>query len=245
MNPNWITRNELAALINVPTPGYVNELGKKGRAVRAPDGKHWLKAESLAAYYAGKDPSRQGVADRWATLRDEASNIDRDADVFKSRTSGSTYKSIAEEFGISIERVRQICKKVEREKERSLGGSKDVKAEPPPAVEDDSEDGDPLQRYDYQGSKAKREHWAAEREHANFRKDAGELMERSAVVAAFADAGATLRGKLEAWQAMLPPQLVGSDESAIRTTLADQTERLLLDLVEKFGRMAAQEGGAS
>lgn len=121
--------------------------------------------------------------------------------------------------------------------------SQSAKAEPPPAVEDDGEDGDPLRRYDYHGSKAKREHWAAEREHANFRKDAGELMERSAVVAAFADAGATLRGKLEAWQAMLPPQLVGRDESAIRTTLADQTERLLLDLVEKFGRMAAQEGG--
>ena len=92
--------------------------------------------------------------------------------------------------------------------------------------------------YDYQTAKAKREHWAAEREHAAFRKDAGELMERSEVVAAFADAGATLRGKLEAWAAVLPPQLAGRDEAAIRATIADQVERLLSDLVEKFNQLA-------
>lgn len=99
----------------------------------------------------------------------------------------------------------------------------------------------PATMYDFQGAKAKREHWAAEREHAQYLKEAGELMERSAVVAAFADAGATLRAGLEAWQVTLPPQLVGLDESAIRTTLADQVERLLHDLVDKLGRIAEQE----
>lgn len=102
----------------------------------------------------------------------------------------------------------------------------------------------PATMYDFQGAKAKREHWAAEREHAQYLKEAGELMERSAVVAAFADAGATLRSGLEAWQVTLPPQLVGLDESAIRTTLADQVERLLHDLVDKLGRMAEQEKSA-
>ena len=94
--------------------------------------------------------------------------------------------------------------------------------------------------YDFQSAKAKREHWAAEREHAQYLKEAGELMERAAVVAAFADAGATLRAGLESWQVTLPPTLVGLDESAIRTTLADQVERLLHDLVDKLGRMAEQ-----
>ena len=69
MNPNHITRADLAALIGARSPSYINELEKTGRAVRAPDGKHWLKAESLAAYRAGRDPSKQGVADRHAANR--------------------------------------------------------------------------------------------------------------------------------------------------------------------------------
>lgn len=94
--------------------------------------------------------------------------------------------------------------------------------------------------YDFQTAKAKREHWAAEREHASWRKEAGELMEKTEVVASFADAGATLRSRLEAWMGTLPPQLVGRDENAIRATLADQVERLLLDLADKFNRMAGE-----
>ena len=68
-DPNHITRQQLADLIGARSPSYINELEKTGRAVRAPDGKLWLKAESLAAYRAGKDPSKQGVADRHAAAR--------------------------------------------------------------------------------------------------------------------------------------------------------------------------------
>ena len=68
-DPNHITRQQLADLIGARAPSYINELEKTGRAIRAPDGKHWLKAESLAAYRAGRDPSRQGVADRHAADR--------------------------------------------------------------------------------------------------------------------------------------------------------------------------------
>ena len=68
-DPNQITRQQLADLIGARAPSYVNELEKTGRAVRAPGGKLWLKAESLAAYRAGRDPSKQGVADRHAAAR--------------------------------------------------------------------------------------------------------------------------------------------------------------------------------
>ena len=68
-DPNHITRQQLADLIGAKSLSYINELEKTGRAVRAPDGKLWLKAESLAAYRAGKDPSKQGVADRHAAAR--------------------------------------------------------------------------------------------------------------------------------------------------------------------------------
>lgn len=107
---------------------------------------------------------------------------------------------------------------------------------PESAAEDGPEGGVPL--YDFQNAKAKREHWAAEREHAAFRKEAGELMERGDVVAAFADVGAALRVKLEAWASVMPPQLAGRDEAAIRATLADQVEQLLRDISEKFNRMS-------
>lgn len=90
--------------------------------------------------------------------------------------------------------------------------------------------------YDYQASKAKREHWAAEREHALWRKEAGELMERGAVVAAFSDAGAMIRSKLEAWSETLPGQLAGQTEAQVQLTIADQVDRLLRDLSDSFGR---------
>ena len=69
MNPNHITRTALAALIGAKSPSYINELEKSGRAFRAPDGKHWLKAESLAAWQASRNPAFQGVADRHAAAR--------------------------------------------------------------------------------------------------------------------------------------------------------------------------------
>ena len=68
-DPNHITRQQLADLIGAKSPSYINELEKTGRAVRAPDGKLWLKTESLAAYRAGKDRSKQGVSDRHAAAR--------------------------------------------------------------------------------------------------------------------------------------------------------------------------------
>ena len=71
-DPNHITRQQLADLIGARAPSYINELEKNGRAVRAPDGKLWLKAESLAAWNASRDPSRQGVADRHAAARASA-----------------------------------------------------------------------------------------------------------------------------------------------------------------------------
>jgi hypothetical protein len=95
--------------------------------------------------------------------------------------------------------------------------------------------------YNFQDAKAKREHYAAEREHMLWRKEAGELMERAEVVSAFADAGATIRSKLEAWASVLPPQLAGRDEAAIRATITDQVERVLNDLVDAFGRAVGGE----
>jgi hypothetical protein len=92
--------------------------------------------------------------------------------------------------------------------------------------------------YNFQDAKAKREYWAAEREHAQFQKEAGQLMEHTEVVAAFAQAGTDLRQKLERWHSILPPQLAGRDEATIRSALQEQTERILADLSDHFARAA-------
>lgn len=94
--------------------------------------------------------------------------------------------------------------------------------------------------YDYQIAKAKREHWAAERERTAHRREAGELIEVSEHVSVLAGAGATLRAALEAWSALLPPQLVGQDEGAIRATIADQVEQILGELSARIGEQAAR-----
>lgn len=121
--------------------------------------------------------------------------------------------------------------------------ARDAQAAQPPAQEtagtedDDSADSAPM--YDFHNAKAKREHWAAEREHAAFRKDAGELIEHTVHIAALADVGATVRSKLETWASTLPPQLVGRDEAAVRATIADQVELLLRELADRMQRHAS------
>jgi hypothetical protein len=117
-------------------------------------------------------------------------------------------------------------------------GAAPAPAAAPAATEPEAVDTAEPMGYDYQVAKAKREHWAAERERASYLKEAGELMDKGQVIAAFADAGATLRGKLEAWAAVLPPQLEGRDEAAMRATLAEQVEQLLGDVSGLFGRVA-------
>jgi hypothetical protein len=93
--------------------------------------------------------------------------------------------------------------------------------------------------YNFQDSKAKREYWAAERERSLYQKEAGQLMEHTEVVAAFAQAGTDLRQKLERWHSILPPQLAGRDEATIRSALQEQTERILADLSDHFARAAS------
>lgn len=103
---------------------------------------------------------------------------------------------------------------------------------PPPTTPEEAEGEAPsLPQYDFQNAKAKREHWAAEREYIAFMREAGELIDLAEHRAALADLGATVRTKLEAWAPTLAPQLAGQDEAAVRTTLADQVEHFLRELV--------------
>lgn len=106
----------------------------------------------------------------------------------------------------------------------------------PDAGDDGPQDGYAGGGYDYQRSKAKREHYAAAREHAQYLKEAGELMERGQVLAAFANAGAMLRSRMEALPNMVSPMLIGRDEPEIRAVLVDQVEQVLRDISQAFDR---------
>lgn len=98
----------------------------------------------------------------------------------------------------------------------------------------------PPGQYNYQDSKAKREHWAAEREHMAHRKEAGELIELTDHISALAALGALVRSKLEAWASILPPQLAQRDEAGVRATIAEQVELLLRDIADQANRAAGQ-----
>lgn len=209
---NIVTRRELAERLGLKSPSYINELEKQGRVVKAPDGKHYLALESARLREATKDPAHQGVADRHASARAAGTNP-------------------------RPEYERPPAPPGPPPKLSTAPASSPVPQPATTPTQDPSDDPTHYSGYNFQDAKAKHEYWAAEREHASFQKEAGELMERSAVTACFAEAGTILRSKLESWQATLPPQLAGREEAAIRTVLADQVESLLLDLVGTFNHL--------
>jgi hypothetical protein len=69
-----VTGKELAAILGCK-PSYLIELKRNGRLVVAPDGKGYLRAESVALYHETKDPTRAGVAARHAAARAAAAAV--------------------------------------------------------------------------------------------------------------------------------------------------------------------------
>ena len=99
--------------------------------------------------------------------------------------------------------------------------------------------------YDYQGAKAKREHYAAERERLNYLREAGELAPVAAVRAAFSSAGAIMRARLESLPAMLAPQLIGMDEAQARALMAEHIEAAQRAAAQAIEKLAGEWGGAA
>ena len=81
--------------------------------------------------------------------------------------------------------------------------------------------------YDFQGAKAKREHFAAERERLQYLREAGELVRLADVIAAWAEAGAVLRARLESLPAILPAELAGKDEAQQRAIIHEHIHAAL------------------
>lgn len=94
--------------------------------------------------------------------------------------------------------------------------------------------------YQYQDSKAKKEHYAALREEAAYRKDIGELMEADEALGAFADAGAKVAAVLDAVPATVGPMLVGQSQDEVMRILAEQMDIARAEMSAAINKLAAE-----
>lgn len=102
--------------------------------------------------------------------------------------------------------------------------------------------------YQYQDAKAKKEHYAALREEAAYRKEMGELMDAGEVLGAFADAGAKVAGVLDALPATVGPMLVGQSQEEVMRILAEQMDIARAEMSTALTKLAQeieerQQGG--
>lgn len=93
--------------------------------------------------------------------------------------------------------------------------------------------------YQYQDGRAKKEHYAALREEAAYRKEMGELMEAGEVIGAFADAAAKVAGVLDAVPATVGPMLAGLDQAEVLRILAEQMDMARAEMAAAISQLAA------
>lgn len=92
---------------------------------------------------------------------------------------------------------------------------------------------------DYQAARAKREHFAAEREEMRYRQEAAELLVAVEVEGEVASILTELRTRLEALPDTLGPQLAPiTDEQQVRTRLAEEIELALGEVARRLGGRA-------
>lgn len=102
-----------------------------------------------------------------------------------------------------------------------------------------AEDPATLANPDYQAARAKREHFAAEREEMRYRQEAGELLVAVEVEGEVATILTELRTRLEALPDTLGPQLAPiTDEQQVRTRLAEEIEMALGEVARRMGEVA-------
>lgn len=208
-DPNIVSRAELTALIGAKSPSYINELEKTGRAIRAPDGKNWLKAESLSAYRAARDPSRQGVADHWARQREanaqqqnQPSATDQTTDATPDTSNGPQTRAPAPARPASANNTEQI-------------GS------------------------NYQQARAVKEKFFALEAKRAYEVAIGQLRSATEVEALAATSMTELRIRLENLAYTVAPSLAAeTDEHKIRAQLQDNIASALESASHHFARLA-------
>ena len=103
---------------------------------------------------------------------------------------------------------------------------------------DSSADGESADSYDFQGGKAKKEHYAALREEAAYHKEIGNLMDADEAIGVFADAGAKVAAVLDAVPATVGPMLAGLDQNEVIRVLTEQMDIARSELAAAMNKLA-------
>lgn len=139
-----------------------------------------------------------------------------------------------------IEATRDPAKRAVAERHATdRGTALTVEAADRDAADKAAEDPAVLSNPDYQVARAKREHFAAEREEMRYRQEAGELLVATEVQGELADILTELRTRLEALPDTLAPQLAPlTDEAQVRARMAEEIENVLADAARRMEQIA-------
>lgn len=191
-------------------PSYGHELKKAGRLVLTEDGKRVLVAQSIARIKETRDPSKAGVAARHAA--------ERGADVLTGHAENKPNQPLAPE-------------------ESARAATESVADKPAPDA--DGEGAEPI-NFNYQSSKAKREHFAALEAEASYLEKTRQLLPVADVRSVLTETMTVLRTAMEGLPYNLAPQLAATmDEAHVKTILANEVEYALqtaADSLAKLGR---------
>lgn len=191
-------------------PSYGAELKKTGRLVLAEDGKTVLVAQSIARIEETRDPSKAGVAARHAAERGAAARTGH------AETELNQVQAHADSAQAATETIAPTTAPQPPEGEGAARG------------------------YDYQNSKAKREHFAAMEAEASYRQKMRELLDAGEVRAAMVEVLTVLRTSIEGLPYNLAPVLAAtSDEAQIKSLMSAEVEHALktaADSLAKLGR---------
>ena len=137
-----------------------------------------------------------------------------------------------------IEATRDPAKRAVAERHATERGAT-LQAPAAEGADKPAEDPATLANPDYQAARAKREHYAAEREEMRYRQEAAELLVAVEVEGEVASILTELRTRLEALPDTLGPQLAPiADEQQVRTRLAEEIELALGEVARCMGGVA-------
>lgn len=189
---------------------YAYELKKADRLVLTDDGKKVKVAESIARIEETRDPSKAGVAARHAAERGAAARTGH------AENEPNQALAPAESAQAATETIAASTTPQPPEGEGAARG------------------------YDYQNSKAKREHFAAMEAEASYRQKMRELLDAGEVRAAMVEVLTVLRTSMEGLPYNLAPVLAAtSDEAQIKSLMSAEVEHALktaADSLAKLGR---------
>lgn len=193
-------------------PSYGADLKKTGRLVLAEDGKTVLVAQSIARIKETRDPSKAGVAARHAAERGAAARTGH------AETEPNQPLAPAESARAATESVADK-----------------------PAPDADGEGAEPV-NFNYQSSKAKREHFAALEAEASYLEKTRQLLPVADVRAVLTETMTVLRTVMEGLPYNLAPQLAATmDEAQVKTILTNEVEHALKTAADNLAKLARAE----